>query len=328
MAFETLYLQTGETPARLDRWWIDRIFTEGVSDVPAGELLVSQHAGAANLSVDVAAGEAIIDGDDITDQGAYLARSTAIVNVALPAPPASNSRIDLVVLRVRDSTATGGAAADDGTTIEVIEGVAAGAPVAPAVPGTAIPLAQVVVAAGAVAITGANITDRRTQLNATTLQVGVQAEPMTTTQRDALTGGALFEGRIIDNTTTGRQQMRVGAAWVDVGPGAQIAFGTYTGDNAANRLVPLSFAPRFVWLTQNIAAYLSPAGVQGFTAGYGARFSGTSSSVDRPDAASGLGRAYRLPALDTAGFRVGVNSTPATNDTNYTGTLYQYVAIG
>lgn len=182
MTFEpALYVQTLEYSARQDRQWIDLIFTEGVADVSAGELAVSQRAAAANLSVDVAPGTAIIAGDSVARQGKYLVRCTEGENVVIPAPPVSDSRIDLVVLQVHDSTADGGSASLDGAALEVVQGAAAPAPVAPAAPDTAIVLAEVVVAAGAVAITNANITDRRTQLNAQTLHVGnVDVQTFTT----------------------------------------------------------------------------------------------------------------------------------------------------
>lgn len=165
MAIENpLYLQNLTYSARQDRFLIDYTYTEGVTDVQAGELAVTQRAAGAAMSVDVAAGTAVIDGDDADLQGAYLVRVTAPESVTIPAPPGANSRIDLVVLRVNDSATTGGDPAQDGGRLEVVVGTAAAVPVAPAVPDTALVLAEVTVAAGVGSITNANIADRRTQV--------------------------------------------------------------------------------------------------------------------------------------------------------------------
>jgi hypothetical protein len=80
--------------------------------------------------------------------------------VPIGAAPGSDSRIDLIVARVRDAAVTGGVSSD--WVIEAIPGAVAASPVAPAVPNTAIPLAQVLVAAGTASITAGMITDRRT----------------------------------------------------------------------------------------------------------------------------------------------------------------------
>lgn len=142
--------------ARLDRSLIAALLAEGV--LGAGDLAVTQRGAGANLSVDVAAGSAAIVGDDQANQGTYLVKNTAVVNLVIGAPPGANSRIDLIVAQVRDANVTG---VNNDWTLSVIAGVAAGAPVAPAVPNTAIALAQVLVATGTAAITNAMITDRR-----------------------------------------------------------------------------------------------------------------------------------------------------------------------
>jgi hypothetical protein len=160
MALETpIWLQGGTYSARLDRSLLDVIFSEGVVDPGAGALLASQRAAGANDSVDVAAGAAIIAGDDEADQGKYYVRNTAVSNVVFTPAPGADSRIDLLVLQVNDPTA-GGAAGDD-ATFEVIAGTPAGSPVAPAVPDTAIPIAQVLRTALDTSITDAMITDVR-----------------------------------------------------------------------------------------------------------------------------------------------------------------------
>ena len=158
--FTPTWLQNGTYSARNDRIFSDVMFTEGVLRPGAGQFLVTQSSPAA-MSVNVAAGYACITGDDSLDQGNYLVRSNATETVAIGAAPGSNSRIDLVVLRVNDPAA--GGPAGDNATITVIAGTPAASPVVPAVPTSAIPLAQVLVVAGDTTVTNARITDRRGQ---------------------------------------------------------------------------------------------------------------------------------------------------------------------
>lgn len=162
MALDTpTWLQNGTYSARLDRIFADILFTEGVMRVSVGELRVTQRGAGANNSVDIAAGRACITGDDTADQGNYLVRNTATVNLAATAAPVSNSRIDLVCLRVNDP-ASGGPIGDDAQFIYVT-GAAAVSPTPPAVPTSAIALAQVLRTVGDTAVVNANITDVRGQ---------------------------------------------------------------------------------------------------------------------------------------------------------------------
>lgn len=155
------WLQNGTYSARLDRLFADVLFTEGVMQVGAGQLLVSERGLGANNSVDIAAGYACITGDDIADQGKYLIRNTAPVNLAASAAPVANSRIDLVCVRINDP-AEGGPAGDNAQFVYVV-GVAASSPVAPAVPTSAIPLAEVLRTVGDTAVVTSDITDVRSQ---------------------------------------------------------------------------------------------------------------------------------------------------------------------
>lgn len=132
---------------------------EGVVRPSAGGGLVTQRAAGTNMSVDVAAGLVVVVGDDAAGQGRYLVPITVAENVIIPAAPGANSRIDSIVLRVRDPQA-GGDPGEDGI-LEVVSGAAAAVPVAPAIPDTATELARVTVAAGTLAITNAMVTDRR-----------------------------------------------------------------------------------------------------------------------------------------------------------------------
>lgn len=151
-----LFAQNGSYPAREIRTIFD--LCPGVGPVELGHLRVSQRAGGANMSVDVAAGLAIIPAA-VSSRGRYLCRSDATVNVALDAAPgAGNSRVDLVVAKVADVEY--GDPADE-WTIVAIPGAPGPVPVAPSVPAGSIPLAQVRVNAEVSAVTDGNITERR-----------------------------------------------------------------------------------------------------------------------------------------------------------------------
>lgn len=159
MPFNTLWLQNVDYPARIDRAVFDNIWTEGI--LGSGSLLVSPSS-PVGMSVQVAAGVAVIQGDNQVFQGKYLAREQAVTTgLAITAAPGSGARRDLVVLQVRDPNATG--PAGDDAVLAVVTGVASATPVDPAVPASALVLARVRVAAGTGSITAGLIDDLRVQ---------------------------------------------------------------------------------------------------------------------------------------------------------------------
>jgi hypothetical protein len=162
-----LWMEAKKYPARLDRQLLAALFTEGVHVPANGGLKVAPRAAGANMSVDVAAGLAGVTGDNAAGQGLYLCKSTAVENLPIAPAPGSDSRIDLVIARVLDGTVTGGVSHE--WVLEVLTGTVAAAPVAPAVPASAIPLGEVLVAAGTTSIGAAKITGRR---SAATLPLG------------------------------------------------------------------------------------------------------------------------------------------------------------
>lgn len=129
----------------------------GVSQ--AGDYAVSQN-GTPNMSVNVAAGEAHVNGSETTTQGSYYAYNDAVLNRTIAASDATNPRNDLVVVRVRDQFYSG--TFNDGDAF-VVPGTPAPSPVDPAAPANSLILARVAVAANATTITNANITDLRPQ---------------------------------------------------------------------------------------------------------------------------------------------------------------------
>jgi hypothetical protein len=127
--------------------------------VRENDLKVGPRAAGANMSVDVAAGKAIVQGTSIAQQGTYIVQSTAVENVPLASADATNPRIDLIVAQVYDKQA------DGGTRYAwqplAVTGTPASSPVAPAVPANALVLAEVRVNAGVASVSASNITDRR-----------------------------------------------------------------------------------------------------------------------------------------------------------------------
>lgn len=167
MAHEVLWLQANPgdealvagVSARQDRQLLDVLFAEGVVDVAGGDFAATEHA--TLWKVTVAPGRAVITGDDQADQGKYLATMTTAEDVQLNPPPGADKRIDLIYYQVKDPNAGGGA----GYTAELgfVEGVVNAAPVAPAVPASAIALCSVLRESTDVTWADASITDLRDQ---------------------------------------------------------------------------------------------------------------------------------------------------------------------
>lgn len=145
------FLQTQKYSAQRIRQMMrsSGLIQEGI--VHFGDFQVKQRGAGANMSVDITAGDAWVQGDDTARQGLYHVGNDAVVNLAVPAANATNPRIDQVVLRVYDSTIIGGA--KDEAVLELVAGTAtAGATLAnrtgaAALPSSALRLADIVVPA-------------------------------------------------------------------------------------------------------------------------------------------------------------------------------------
>ena len=124
------------------------------------DLLVAQRALGTNMSVDVPSGQGAVRGNVIAQQGTYLVRNTAVINVQIATADPTNPRIDLIVVQVLDKQADAGT--QYAANAIVVTGTAAQTPGVPATPADSYALAQVAVAAGATSISNANITDLRT----------------------------------------------------------------------------------------------------------------------------------------------------------------------
>lgn len=178
--------------ARVHRGILDLLFTEGVVDVGSGELRVTAGTG---MTVNVATGRGVVDGDDVAFQGAFLCQNEGSYPMQVPAAPASNSRVDLLVLRIYDGQSTGGTRNEN--VFEIVSGSPSASPVAPTVPNSAVELARWVVPAGLTSMANTTITDRRVQSGAASLRVGTQIMPATQTERDAI--AAPFDGQSVYN---------------------------------------------------------------------------------------------------------------------------------
>lgn len=157
--------------AENDRAFFQAVFGSREGVVLPADLAVTQN-GTPNLSVNVAAGWAAVDGDDNANQGFYVVWNDATKNLAIASSDVTNPRRDLVVARVRDAFYTGATNAFD---LFVVTGVAAASPVDPAIPNNSLVLARVAVAANASTILNANITDLRVRTSALNSVVPVLA---------------------------------------------------------------------------------------------------------------------------------------------------------
>lgn len=149
-----LWLQNGEYPARYDRQFVRRAF--GAREMVFEGLTVAQN-GAGAVSVIVAAGACVIQGDDQSVQGAYLVENDAAITLSMPAVPGSDKRIDVISVRINDPQA--GGPAGDNASLVVTQGTASATPAVPATPTSAIAIAQVLRTAGDAAILTSMITD-------------------------------------------------------------------------------------------------------------------------------------------------------------------------
>ena len=161
------WLQNGSHPAENDRLTTQAIWaTTGI--IKSTSLAVTQNS-PVGMSVIVASGWAAIVGTTQSNMGTYVAYNDAAAVVAVTTANPTNPRIDLLCVTVNDAYYTG---ALNNVTFQIVDGTPAGSPVVPATPANAIALAQIAVAAGALSITTANITDLRVLATTNLPEVG------------------------------------------------------------------------------------------------------------------------------------------------------------
>ncbi len=209
-----IWLQNQTYSARLDRTFADVLFTEGIINPGGGDFEVSERGTGPNNTTDIAVGIAVVEGDDETNQGKYVVRNDAVVNLPFGPAPTADARIDLVILEINDATAGNLRTPADLANLRVIQGVVDPSPVAPAVPDTAIALAEVLRTSGDSFINNSMITDLRAPASQQTFTVNSRFEALTTAERNALTP---FVGQTIFNTDTNEIQVWTGSSWDVIG---------------------------------------------------------------------------------------------------------------
>lgn len=161
-----VYMESEQHEGTDMRRMLAAIFNYDSSVIQGGDMLVEQN-GTPNMSVDVAQGAAAIKGTHDFFQGMYFVENRGTTNLAISAADPADPRIDVIVARVYD---TEHADPSSEWILEVVTGTPAtsGTQVAPAVPTSAMSLAEVAVAAGVTSIVDANITDTRNKLDVET----------------------------------------------------------------------------------------------------------------------------------------------------------------
>lgn len=166
------YLQNGAHSALSDRLTLSALLQPGASGLSSrggvratgdGNGLAVAAASTANNTVTVRAGTGFVVEADGT--GVYVVHNDSDRVLTVPSASTTQSRRDLVVAQVNDSTFTGVA---DNWALTIVTGTpSSGTPVAPLAPNNALVLAEYLVPAGtSTNVTNANITDRRINLTA------------------------------------------------------------------------------------------------------------------------------------------------------------------
>lgn len=159
------FLQTQTYSAQRLRFQQEDFTPNGEGVMGQADFRISQRAAGANMSVDVAAGSAIVRGDTITRQGLYHVVNDAVINASISANASGNPRIDRVLVQLSDSTDSG--SGTDVSVINVLSGTPTGGATldnlsgAAAIPNNQLHLADIIVANGAATIVDANIRSRR-----------------------------------------------------------------------------------------------------------------------------------------------------------------------
>lgn len=156
-----MYVAGGCYTAQQDRMLWDSIICEegtyanpGLGGLGPNSLAVTAGLG---MEVIVESGRAFVQGDSVQFQGVYYVWNSSPVTLTLDPSDPTDDRIDLVVAKINDTEYEGTGTSD--WQLQVVTGSPSPAPVAPALPPSALPLAEVRVNAGAT--TTGTITDLR-----------------------------------------------------------------------------------------------------------------------------------------------------------------------
>lgn len=149
-----------------------------------------------------------LDGPHVgTNDAPYLASTTA--------PPASNSRYDVIYVMQQDADATISPDASTTPVISVVQGTAAASPTIPSIPVGAYQLAHALVASTAVAGTsGAGVTI--TQDWQWTVPAGVPIPVRSATERNLITWGTAAASVDVNRLDTNSIERNAGSGWVTI----------------------------------------------------------------------------------------------------------------
>jgi hypothetical protein len=223
--YPPMYQQEGVYPAQLDRLFLSDATSGNASLLSSTTAFtVTQHAGTAGMSVDVAAGRATVLGSDTANQGTYIIWSDAVENPPIAtAPGTGQSRIDLIVAQVRDDFVNAGGNNDFQIVSVTGTAAATGSQVAPAAPASSLVLAQVAVGPLVTSILNANITDvRPKRLTTAHFSYAMRYDRSTSLTMSATPNTAIVvpcQNKIFDqtnnayNTTTGLYTCPVGGLY-------------------------------------------------------------------------------------------------------------------
>jgi hypothetical protein len=155
------------------------------------DLLVIPDTPTTSMNVIVNPGQAVITR---TGQGPYVCTLDTAGRIQLAPPDPANSRIDLIVARIRDDrlgdTTTG-------FTVEPIAGKPAAQPVAPQAPDGCLPLAQVTITPTTTAVQGSAIVDVRRSASMRT-GVGVLLPGDRATDAGAYAGQVRYRAGVLE----------------------------------------------------------------------------------------------------------------------------------
>lgn len=178
--------------------------------VMQGGLKISQRGAGANFSVDMAVGSCAVQGDDVANQGIYLAVADAVVNVVTPTAPGSGTRVHRVVAQIRDKFHNGSWTTYDWTPV-LLQDTGTGTP---ATPASALNLARVSIGVGQANVSDANITDDR-------VDAAVVGGQFPQAASNAGRSANPFTSEINWRTDRGYFEVWSGSAWALLGPQPQ-----------------------------------------------------------------------------------------------------------
>lgn len=276
------WLQNGSHPAENDRLTSTGVMWRSAGVADYGSMQVSQ-LGTPGMSVQVAAGHALVAGTQTANQGFYIAYNDAATTVAIATASALNPRIDLIVVTVQDSYY--GGTANNQVIFQAITGTPSSSPVPPTAPANSLVLARVAVAANATSITNGNITDYRAQAKfaesifsagnvaANTVQIdGIATQSGKALRVNDSTGTQKFAVAVDGTLTFQDGSTQTTAAVYDPNLAINAQSGTtYTilaGD--AQKLITLSNASAITLTIASNATQALPVGTQVTIAQYGA----------------------------------------------------------